>query len=234
MWRPSFRTVVATTVVLGVAVTVFVGLSRSPDPNPGPDRAPTPEVAAGDDPLAGIVLLDRRTRTPNYHREAFGAAWTDDTDAPLGHNGCDTRNDVLARDLVDTVTFEITRCPWAVRSGVLHDPYTGATIEFRHGNDTSAEVQVDHIVALSLAWDLGADAWTPERRARFANDPANLLAVGGEVNFAKASRAPTGWMPPNEDFRCDYARRFAAVLREYELPVDRASAAVLRAASGRC
>ncbi|MFD4180269.1 HNH endonuclease family protein [Rhodococcus sp. NPDC058514] len=236
----GFRGGLGLVVVLAVALLVAIGLlqARGGDSDrPAAGSGAVSAAPSGDpatDPLAGIAVVDKRTKVPGYDRGDFGPAWTDDTDAPLGHNGCDTRNDILERDLVDRVNFDIWRCPWAVRSGTLHDPYSGAVIAFQHGDDTSNAVQIDHIVSLALAWDMGANTWPPERRARFANDPANLIAVAGEANFAKASHTPAGWMPPNEAFRCDYAHRFTSVLREYGLPVDRRSADALRGALRAC
>ncbi|SEK25324.1 HNH endonuclease family protein [Rhodococcus maanshanensis] len=235
----GFRGGLGVVVVLAIVILVVVGFlqSRGSDSEgPGGSGAVSAEPPGepAPDPLAGIAVVERRTKVPGYDRGDFGPAWADDTDAPLGHNGCDTRNDILERDLVDRVNFDIWRCPWAVRSGTLHDPYSGAVIAFQHGEDTSSAVQIDHIVSLALAWDMGANTWTPERRARFANDPANLIAVAGEANFAKASHTPASWMPPNEAFRCDYAHRFTSVLREYGLPIDRASAEALRGALRAC
>ena len=91
-----------------------------------------------------------RVRGYDYRRAAFGDAWTDDNDAPGGHNGCDTRNDILDRDLVDKTYVAIRRCPAAVATGTLHDPYTNETINFVRGNQTGAAVQIDHIVPLAL------------------------------------------------------------------------------------
>ncbi|MGW6377267.1 HNH endonuclease family protein [Rhodococcus sp. NPDC055112] len=240
MRRLGFRGRLGLVVVLAVAILVAVGLlqSRGTDTDPveaGPGAVSS--APAGDpapDPLAGVAVVAKRTKVPGYDRDDFGPAWTDDTDAPLGRNGCDTRNDILERDLVDRANFDIWRCPWAVRSGTLHDPYSGAAIAFQHGEDTSNAVQIDHIVSLALAWDMGASTWTPELRARFANDPANLVAVAGEANFAKASHTPASWMPPNEAFRCDYAHHYTSVLRQYGLPIDRASAEALRGVLRAC
>jgi Protein of unknown function (DUF1524) len=175
-----------------------------------------------------------RIRGNDYHRDAFGDAWTDDNPAPGGHNGCDTRNDILDRDLIDKTFVSIKRCPNAVATGRLHDPYTNATVAFVRGNQVGASVQIDHIVPLALAWDLGARNWTDDMRLRFANDPANLLAVAGQANQDKGDHEPAAWMPPNTAFRCQYAMQFIAVLRGYALPVDALSATVLRDAAATC
>lgn len=196
--------------------------------------ADVPTVAPGVDVLAGVATVPVRIRGHDYRRAAFGDAWTDDNSAPGGHNGCDTRNDILDRDLVDKTYVAISRCPTAVATGVLHDPYTNIVISFTRGNQTGAAVQIEHIVPLAYAWDQGARTWTDEMRVRFANDPANLLAVQGEANQDKGDQEPALWMPPNTAFHCQYAMQFIAVLRGYGLPVDAPSVPPLRRAADSC
>ena len=197
-------------------------------------QADAPAVAPGVDVLAGMAQIPLRVRGFDYRRAAFGDSWTDDTPAPGGHNGCDTRNDILERDLVDKTYVSIKRCPTAIATGTLHDPYTNATVAFVRGNQIGASVQIDHIVPLALAWDLGARDWPDEMRLRFANDPANLLAVAGQANQDKGDSEPALWMPANAAFRCQYAVQFMAVLRGYGLPVDASSALALRDAAATC
>ena len=197
-------------------------------------RADVPTVRPGTDVLAGVAVLPERARRYDYHRSAFGDAWTDDNDAPLGHNGCDTRDDILNRDLVDTTYVSIKRCPNAVATGTLHDPYTNATVIFQRGAKVGEAVQIDHIVPLAYAWDMGAYNWPFPERLRFANDPANLLAVEGQANQDKGDSGPALWMPPNTAFACQYAMQFIAVLRGYQLPVDQASVGVLHRAAATC
>lgn len=223
---------VSVAAVLAVLVAVQVHTDRSPGPFVA--AADIPTVAPGTDVLTGIAVIPARMRGGDYRRAAFGDTWTDDTDAPGGRNGCDTRNDILERDLVDKTYVAISRCPTAVATGTLHDPYTNATIAFVRGNQVGASVQIDHLVPLALAWDLGARHWTDQLRTRFANDPANLLAVSGGANQDKGDDTPAEWMPPNRAFWCQYAVQFTAVLRGYRLPVDAASAVTLRDAAATC
>ena len=197
-------------------------------------RADVPTVQPGTDVLAGIAVLPVRQHRYDYLRSAFGDAWDDDNDAPMGHNGCDTRDDILNRDLVDKTYVSVKRCPDAVATGTLHDPYTNKTIAFQRGPKVGESVQIDHIVPLAYAWDMGAYAWPGPERLRFANDPANLLAVDGQANQDKGDAAPAQWMPPNAAFHCQYAMQFIAVLRGYALPVDQASTGVLRQAAATC
>jgi hypothetical protein len=224
----------ALAVVLAILVACQTVASASQRAAMFVAQSDAPRVAAGVDVLAGMVQIPRRTRGFDYRRVAFGDSWTDDNPAPGGHNGCDTRNDILDRDLVEKTYVSIKRCPNAVATGTLHDPYTNEVIVFTRGNRIGASVQIDHIVPLALAWDLGARDWPEGLRVRFANDPANLLAVAGEPNQDKSDSEPALWMPPNEAFRCQYAVAFTAVLRGYDLPIDVASAAVLRDAAATC
>ncbi|MUL80574.1 MULTISPECIES: HNH endonuclease family protein [unclassified Mycolicibacterium] len=223
----------AAAVVLAVVVAIQVAASTQRSARFAAQAQP-PTVAPGVDLLAGVPEVPVRVHGNNYRRAAFGEAWDDDNSAPGGHNGCDTRNDILNRDLADKTFVAIKRCPVAVATGTLHDPYTNAVVSFARGNQVGASVQIDHIVPLALAWDLGARDWPDDLRLRFANDPANLLAVAGKANQDKGDREPAHWMPPNRAFWCQYAVQFTEVLRGYALPVDAASATVLREAAGTC
>ncbi len=197
-------------------------------------QADVPTVQPGVDVLAGVVVTPVRIRGYDYRRAAFGEAWTDDNDAPGGHNGCDTRNDILDRDLIDKTYVVTSRCPRAVATGVLRDPYTSSRVDFQRGNKTGVAVQIEHIVPLAYAWDMGARFWSDEMRVRFANDPANLLAVQGQANQDKGDKEPAVWMPPNAAFHCQYAMQFIEVLRGYGLAVDAPSVPVLQASAATC
>ena len=200
--------------------------------NAQPVGAPT--VQPGTDVLAGISVVERRIRGGDYLRSAFGEAWDDENSAPGGHNGCDTRDDILTRDLDDTTFVATKRCPQAVATGSLRDPYTNAVIGFTRGNQVGASVQIDHIVPLAYAWDMGARDWPEGLRKRFANDPANLLAVDGQANQDKGDLPPGEWMPPHAAFGCQYAVAFIAVVRGYHLAVEQDSAQELRRQTETC
>ena len=197
-------------------------------------RADVPTRQPGVDVLSGIAVVAVRIHRYDYRRAAYGDAWTDDTAAPGGHNGCDTRDDILNRDLVDKTNVSTKHCPDAVETGTLHDPYTNATINFHRGAKIGEAVQIDHIVPLSLAWDMGAYNWPIDERIRFANDPANLLAVSGKANHDKGDSQAALWMPSNTAFWCQYAMQYIAVSRGYALPIDLASTNVLRQAAASC
>ena len=165
--------------------------------------------------LDGVPVKGRAPRS-GYEREEFGSGWVD-TD----RNGCDTRNDVLARDLAEE-TFEPGTRDCVVLTGVLADPYGPSTIAFQRGQGTSEAVQIDHVVALSDAWQKGAQSWDAATRAAFANDPLNLLAVDGPLNMAKGDGDAATWLPPNRGYRCAYVARQVAVKVTYGLWMTRA------------
>lgn len=180
----------------------------------------TVDTSAARAELAALPIKGRAPMT-GYDRAAFGPAWSDDTGDQWGHNGCDTRNDVLRRDLTDVVLKPGTHgC--VVLSGTLRDPYGAGTIDFVRGVGTSTAVQIDHVVALGDAWQKGAQRWTPQQRRAFANDPRELLAVSGPLNESKRDGDAATWLPPYKPFRCAYVARQVAVKRAYGLWVTRA------------
>ena len=158
--------------------------------------------------LETIKVKGRSPKT-GYTRDQFGKGWKDPD-----RNGCDARNDVLARDL-DNVVFKQARVNCVVLSGVFHDPYTGETINFQRGQATSSKVQIDHVVALSDAWQKGAQKWDPQARLEFANDPLNLMASEGSANASKGDKDAATWLPPNKQFRCAYVSRQTQVKAKY-------------------
>ena len=181
---------------------------------PGPAGAtPTPATGTA---LATLALLDVKGRAPQtgYDRDLFAYRAVD-----LDRNGCDTRNDILRRDLVDQT---VGRDGCVVDSGTLADPYSGTTIAFRRGQSTSGDVQIDHVVALADAWQKGAQRWDASTLESFGNDPLNLLAVDGPLNQSKGAGDAATWLPPNRAYRCAYVARQVAVKRAYGLWVTAA------------
>jgi hypothetical protein len=166
--------------------------------------------------MLATVPVKGRAPKNTYKRSRFGQAWTDDNGSPGGHNGCDTRNDILRRDLVNIVLKPGTHgC--VVLAGTLDDPYLGTNIAFMRGPQTSAEVQIDHVVALSDAWQTGAQSWNSAKLTDFANDPLNLLAVDGPSNQQKSDSDAASWLPKSKSYRCSYVARQVAVKKRYGL-----------------
>ncbi|HVE64473.1 MAG TPA: DUF1524 domain-containing protein [Mycobacteriales bacterium] len=212
----------APTTVTQVRLEPVASAIPSPSPSPQPSSpaaipsraAPTTdELVSGAQPgtalaLLGTVTVKGRAAKTGYDRAAYGPAWSD-TD----RNGCDTRNDILARDLVDETFRGTRRC--VVMSGRLAEPYTNVTITFTRAD--AQAVEIDHVVSLSNAWQTGAFAWVPAKRLAFANDPLNLLAVAQAANRQKADGDAATWLPPNKPYRCSMVARQVAVKAKYQL-----------------
>jgi hypothetical protein len=193
-------------------------VAPSAEPNPPPSQSAEPSslpTEQADTPTSALEELANipvaTQRAGDYVRDAFGPGWGDPD-----RNGCDARNDTLARDLTE-VEFRPDTNNCVVVSGVLADPYTGIVIHFVKGNETSELVQIDHVVPLAWAWGYGASTWTDQQRIDFFSNAENLLAVDGATNQAKSDSGPSDWMPPNPAYRCEYAERFVAVVAAGDL-----------------
>jgi hypothetical protein len=206
------------------------------DPESAPPVDSAAVLAPGQEPAYGTRAIDLLAALPvkgraaktGYARDQFGPAWAD-----VDHNGCDTRNDILQRDL-NAVTFRSGTHNCIVLTGQLADPYTARAIAFSRGAETSEAVQIDHVVALSDAWQKGAQQLSPDQRLAFANDPLNLLAVDGPTNQQKSDGDAATWLPPNQAYRCDYVARQVSVKATYQLWVTSAEANAIAAVLAGC
>lgn len=186
---------------------------------------PAKVAQTGSQAIDTLQTLPVKGRAPKtgYERSNYGDGW-------LVVSGCDTRNIILHRDMKNVILGEGCK----VMNGTLHDPYTGKTINFTRGPKTSDDVQIDHVVALSDAWQKGAQQLTPQERENFANDPLELLAVDGEANQQKSDGDAATWLPPNKAFRCQYVARQIAVKAKYGLWVTRAERDVMTSVLSVC
>lgn len=159
--------------------------------------------------LAAQALVERgRSASTNYSRDAFGSAWKD-----VDRNGCDTRNDVLGRDF-STAIYKAGTNDCKVIGGTWTDPYSNESYTF---TEQPSEAQIDHVVALSNAWQMGADLWTDQMRTEFANDPLNLIVTVASLNRQKSDSNAASWLPPYKPGRCDFIARQVAVKTKWQL-----------------
>ena len=177
--------------------------------------------------LDSLAVKGRAAKT-GYPRDQFGQRWAD-----VNRNGCDTRNDILQRDLKN-ITYKPGTHNCVVLTGTLIDPYSGIEINFVRGNVTSMEVQIDHVVALSNAWQTGAFKLTLEKRTAFANDPDNLLAVKGSLNSQKGDGDAATWLPPLKSYRCAYVTKQIVVKARYGLWVTAPEKAAMKNILAKC
>lgn len=227
----------APTAATSLATDAPASTSSAPAASDAADAAPAPAAPAAVAPaqpaaqappsgaLATLAALPVKGRAPKtgYGREQFGQEWAD-----VDRNGCDTRSDVLLATLIN-ITASGT-C--TVTSGTLNDPYSGTAIQFVRGG--ASEVDIDHVVALSNAWQTGAFQFPFAKRVALANDPLNLLAVNASANRQKGDGDAATWLPANKAFRCEYVARQIAVKAKYELWVTAPEAAAMTSILGAC
>jgi len=236
----TFAIIMAVAVITGIILVVSaIGLftqksNSSYVPNTSSTStetsSPTPTAPAPVEPAPAapvVDVVDEFDIDGSYEREAFGTAWRD-----VDQNGCDTRNDILARDLTNLTYVDGGDCK--INTGVLNDPYTATVINFQFGQGTSQKVQIDHMVPLMYAHYAGAKNWTEEQRIQFANDPENLLAVEGSANSSKSASGPSEWLPENTTYLCTYSQKFMNVVVKYDLTVTTADYAVLTEGLATC
>ena len=227
MSRYRRRRIIAGCVLLAVAALLLV---VNPDnyaneQSPPVDTSTTEPAIVPRDAQAALELLAVKGRAAKtgYDRDKFGAGWG-------LIQGCSVRDVILQRDLIETVVDAQCR----VVSGVLDDPYTARSIRFVRGPTTSDAVQIDHVVALSDAWQKGAQQLSYERRVEFANDPLELLAVDGDANEQKSNGDAATWLPSNKSFRCQYVARQIAIKYKYALWVTAAERDAMARVLGTC
>lgn len=204
----------ATAILLLGAAACGTGQQKNPAPAAALSQGFPPTAAQAKAQL-GTLKVAWGKNWQTYKRSEFGDGWSDDVDAPGGHNGCDTRDDVLRRDLSDLREGDRNRC--VVISGTLHDPYTGKNLPYYYRR--ASQIQTDHVVALGAAWRAGAWAWTPKKRLTYANDLDVLLAADKTANYEKSSKTPDKWKPANKAFWCEYGRRWTGIKTKYALTV---------------
>jgi hypothetical protein len=205
------------------AVVAALVIGAIPNPAKGAEQEPGMATAV----LETLAVKGRAPKT-GYTRAQFGPAWAD-----VDRNGCDTRNDILKRDLT-SITYRAKTRNCVVESGTLIDRYSGETINFVKGNISSMEVQIDHVVALSNAWQTGAFKLTADQRKALSNDPLNLFAVKGRLNSQKGDGDAATWLPPLKSFRCSYVAQQIAVKAKYSLWVTAPEKAAMVSILAKC
>ncbi|MBR2766667.1 HNH endonuclease [Candidatus Saccharibacteria bacterium] len=184
--------------------------------NDGADYA-AEAVSAPDEnaPLARDILekLEVKGRAPktDYSREQFYSGWPN-------VDGCSLRQRIIRREFGESAV--LNECN--VMAGEYDEPYTGEHMVFTEREQISKGIQIDHVVALSDAWQKGAQNISAEKRYELATDPLNLLAVDGDANKKKSDGDAATWLPLNKKFRCQYVARQVSVKYKYSLWVTEA------------
>lgn len=160
-----------------------------------------------------LELLEVKGRAPKtgYSREQFYDGW------PLV-DGCSLRQKIIKREFGDTAVLDGCN----VLAGEYDEPYTGEHLVFEKRDEIGNGIQIDHVVALSDAWQKGAQGLSYEERYELATDPLNLLAVDAAANKQKSDGDAATWLPKNKKFRCQYVARQVSVKYKYLLWVTQA------------
>jgi hypothetical protein len=213
------RLIVAVMSIIGFGLVIFAAAPPIIE-DTVPLTVPVVETSPAIGALEALEVKGRAPKT-GYTRAEFGNGWAT-------VNGCDTRNIILYRDLRDPVLDEA--CD--VISGVLQDAYTGTSIQFSRGEGSA--IQIDHVIALSNAWQTGAQQLTKAVRIQLANDPLELIAVDGPANQEKGDGDAATWLPSNKPFRCEYIARQIAVKQKYSLWVTPAEKKAMKKVLDSC
>ncbi|WP_106536419.1 HNH endonuclease family protein [Haloactinopolyspora alba] len=197
------RTLFAVLVAVGVAAAV-TGPAAAYPPDP-------PSVAESRAQLDAITVAAPGS-DDGYSRELF-PHW-------LGQEGnCNTREVVLRRD------------GSGVQTGADCYPDSGSwySVYDRDWLSDPSDVHIDHMVPLAEAWRSGADSWSQQRRADFANDLSRgqLIAVSGSSNMSKSDQDPAEWRPENTNWWCYYGRHWIDVKHDWGLTADAAEKSAL-------
>ena len=216
-WR---RLAVVITALIGVVVYLILNPKSYEQiftkvENTGAEAGITDNYDTENETLAINVLelLEVKGRAPKtgYSREEFYGNWPT-------VDGCNLRQKIIKRELGETAVLDGCN----VVAGEYDEPYTGEHKIFKTREEISKGIQIDHVVALSDAWQKGAQYFSKEKRYEIATDPLNLLAVEAASNTKKSDGDAATWLPSNKKFRCQYVARQVSVKYKYSLWVTEA------------
>lgn len=215
-WRRIAAVVAAGAAAVGLVIANPGSYEESFETKNGEVSAENTDVGAGLI-LATEVLdkLDVKGRAPKtgYDRKEFYGNWPT-------VDGCNLRQRIIRRELGENAKLDTDGC--TVIAGEFDEPYTGQHLIFYEKADLTKGVQIDHVVALSDAWQKGAQKLTKDERYALATDPLNLLAVDSDANQKKSDGDAATWLPKNKSFRCQYVARQISVKYNYGLWVTQA------------
>jgi hypothetical protein len=210
------------------------GSVQRPDSTPTATSRVDPDAliatAAPGTALAALGRLPVRAERSlvGYQPSAYRSATSSD--------GCTVEQLVLRRDLQGMVLRRGSACE--VRSGVLTDPYTGRTINYRSGKPARTvrldTVRLDFVVTPRDAWRTGAASWSDAQRARFAADPLNRIATGGRTGSHQGSSDAASWLPSLSSWRCPHVTRQITVKTRFRLSVTPAERTAMAEVLSSC
>ena len=159
------------------------------------------------------LAVDDNQSSSGYDRDSFGFRTTD-----VDGNGCDVRDDVLARDLTDITYKYAGSC--VVESGTLgrsiHRPDHPFRTWPRHQRQ-SADRPCGGPLGSALAIRCATGPLPNAMNSAMTLQPAGRRRPG---QSGEGVRLPAAyWLPTNADYRCDYVARQIGVKDKYQLTV---------------
>lgn len=226
------RIIAAILALAGIAGFVIINpnsYDNIPDTSAESNSMGQPSDVSDHTPLAAEILakLEVKGRAPKtgYERKQFYDSWPN-------IEGCSLRQRILRREFGDSAKLADDNCN--VLGGEFDEPYTGKHLQFSEKSTISKGVQIDHVVALSDAWQKGAGNLSKDERYNLATDPLNLLAVDASANQGKSDGDAATWLPPNKSFRCQYVARQVSVKYKYHLWVTEAEKTAMNSVLEAC
>ncbi len=217
-WRRIIAVMIAAAGAVGLVITNPNSYEQIFDNGEASAESSTVNNDESGGVLAAEVLekLEIKGRAPKtgYDRdEQFYKSWPT-------IDGCSLRQRIIKREFGDSAKLDSDNC--MVLAGEFDEPYTGQHLIFHEKAEISKGIQIDHVVALSDAWQKGAQQLTSDERYNLATDPLNLLAVESGANQQKSDGDAATWLPKNKSFRCQYVARQVSVKYKYSLWVTQA------------
>lgn len=139
----------------------------------------------------------------------------------------DTRHEILISQADGNIDYK-TRRQCKVKAGLWLGPYSAEVFY------SPSDLDVDHVVPLKHAHISGGADWSKEKKRKFANDMGNLLAVKARQNRKKGSRDPSKWMPPNQNFWCNYINIWVSIKNKYGLRYSKAEVLKIESVQQQC
>ena len=142
-----------------------------------------------------------------YNREDWGN-WIDEDG-----DGLNTRHEVLAEESLIKPVISNNK----VISGKWFDKYTGKYFT------NPSDLDIDHLVPLKNAYISGASNWSKKKKSRYYNYlkyDNHLIAVSKSANRNKSDKSPVDWLPPNEEYQCEYVREWFKIKTAWGLTIE--------------
>lgn len=158
-------------------------------------------------------------KTSKYDRKEW-PHWVD-----ADHDCQNTRQEILIARSQVPVSTDRRGC--RVIKGKWNDYY------YPEVHTVSTSVDIDHLIPLKHANDIGADVWTKDEKEKFANDPENLVVTNKIYNRKKGAKTIAEWLPVHHEYACKYIAQWIRIKKKYQLHLSEAEQKTIKKADCR-